>query len=164
MPKYLIIENNIVINVIEANDQAVANSLLTFGQLAIEQVPQFSAVGAGYTYTGTGVVPFVIPNVAVVPPPNQDKPWLWFIDVGPFFDRFGAFKIPILVNADPGVKALITDLQVRKWVDLQNSEVASGLAYISNIIPAFTSDVRLQILTTPVTSEENMALRKLYFS
>lgn len=163
MPKYLIIQNNIVVNVVEANDQAIANSLLTSGQLAVEQISQFSIVGIGYEYTGTGTLPFIIPTIEVQPP-NQNKPWLWFIDVGPFFDRFGAFKIPILVNSDPGVKALITDLQVRKWVDLQNPEVANGLAYISSIIPAFTSDIRLQILTTPVTTEENMALKKLYFS
>lgn len=163
MPKYLVIENNVVTNVIQADNQTIASSLVPSTAIIIEQTTLLDNIGMGYTYTGTGEIPFVIPQEVVVPP-NQATPWLWFIDVGPFFDRFGAFKLPILTSTDPGVKALITDLQIRKWVDLQHTQVSSGLAYISTVIPALTSDIRLQILTTPVTPEENMALRKLYFS
>jgi hypothetical protein len=163
MPKYLIINNNVVSNTIEAPDLALATTLNPGAQLVLEATPLLNNIGIGFVYTGTGLVPFIIPS-QTGGPPTVNTPWTWFIDVGPFFDRFGAFKLPILINSDPGIKGLITDLQVRKWVDLQNNEVAAGLAYISTIIPAFTSDIRLQILTTPVTSEENRALRKLYFS
>ena len=42
----------------------------------------------------------------------------WHIHVGPFFDRFGAFKIPVLASADLVVQALIKDATVRKYIDL----------------------------------------------
>ena len=45
-------------------------------------------------------------------------PAQWRIHVGPFFDRFGAFKIPILASTDPLVQALIKDATVRKYIDL----------------------------------------------
>ena len=43
----------------------------------------------------------------------------WFINVGPFFDRFGAWKLPILSSTDPLVQAVIKDSSVRKYIDLK---------------------------------------------
>jgi len=51
-------------------------------------------------------------------PPAQANPADWYIHVGPFFDRFGAYKIPILASADLLVQALIKDATVRKYIDL----------------------------------------------
>lgn len=87
----------------------------------------------------------------------------WLIDVGPFFDRFGALKMAILTSADAGVKAILTDLQVRHWIDLKRPDVAEGLAYVGSVIPSVTSAVQTAVLTTPVTALENSVLRKLYF-
>lgn len=42
----------------------------------------------------------------------------WKIWVGSFFDRFGAYKIPILASADLEVQACIKDASVRKYIDL----------------------------------------------
>ena len=100
---------------------------------------------------------------APTPPPAPAPVWQWYIDVGPFFDRLGAQKMPVLLSADATVKALIADLQVRKWVDLQRADVAAGLAYIGSVIPAVNSTLRTAILTTPPSKSENLALRKLYF-
>ena len=49
------------------------------------------------------------------------------ISVGAFFDRFGDQKYPILSSSDPGVKALIQDCAVRKYIDLDNPTLPSGL-------------------------------------
>ncbi len=87
----------------------------------------------------------------------------WFIDLGPFFDRFGAAKMAVLTSADVGVKALIADIQIRKWIDLQRADVAAGLAYIGSVVPSLTPALQTTILTTHVTQEENLALRRLYF-
>lgn len=107
-------------------------------------------------------------NYREVPEPPAPEPeppvWEWYIDIGPFFDRFGATKMAVLTSADAGVRALITDLQVRKWVDLQLAEVAQGLAYIGTVVPSVTPALQQTILTTPVLETENLALRKLYFS
>ena len=43
----------------------------------------------------------------------------WFINVGPFFDRFGAYKLPILASADAYVQAVIKDSSVRMYIDLK---------------------------------------------
>ena len=103
------------------------------------------------------------PAPAVVTPPIVVDPCEWLLDLGPFYDRFGAAKMPVLTSPDATVKAIIADCNVRKWIDLQNPDVANGLAYIGTVVAALTPAIQTAILTTPVTAEENRALRKLYF-
>lgn len=62
--------------------------------------------------------------------PTPVKPTEWLIDIGPFFDRFGAAKMAVLTSADAGVKAILADTQVRKWIDLQRADVAQSLSLI----------------------------------
>lgn len=96
--------------------------------------------------------------------PAPVNPTAWLIDIGPFFDRFGAAKMAVLTSADAGVKAILADTQVRKWIDLQRADVAQSIAYIASVVAAVTPALQTAILTTPVTPDENQALRKLYFS
>ena len=51
--------------------------------------------------------------------PEAFRPEDWFINIGPFFDRFGAYKLPILASTDPLVQAVIKDATVRKYIDLK---------------------------------------------
>lgn len=113
------------------------------------------SAGPGWTYDGTNFAPPV--------PPSVVDPCEWLIDIGPFFDRFGAAKMAVLTSADAGVKAILSDVQVRKWIDLKRADVASSLAYIGSKVPSVDATLQTAILTTPVTAEENLALRKLYF-
>ena len=103
----------------------------------------------------------VVPDTPAPAPVNQTE---WLIDIGPFFDRFGAAKMAVLTSADAGVKAILADLQVRKWIDLKRADVATGLQYVGGAVPAVTPAVQSTILTTPVADAENLVLRKLYFS
>ena len=99
--------------------------------------------------------------------PAQPQPapaWAWLIDIGPFFDRFGAAKMAVLTSAEPGVQAIIKDTQIRKWLDLKLPEVAQSVAYVGTKVPAVTAAIQDAILNTPVSQAENLALRKLYFS
>ena len=98
------------------------------------------------------------------PIPESQKPWEWLIDIGPFFDRFGATKMAVLTSSDVGVQAILKDTQVRKWLDLKLPEIASAVAYIGTKIPVVTQELQQSILNTPVAETENLALRKLYFS
>ena len=91
-------------------------------------------------------------------------PCQWLIDIGPFYDRFGAAKMPVLTSADATVKAILSDVSIRKWIDLKRTDVASSLAYIGSVVPALTGTLQTSILNTSVTAEENRALRKSYFS
>ena len=103
----------------------------------------------------------LVPEVAAPAPVN---PCEWLLDLGPFYDRFGAAKMAVLTSADVGVQAILKDVTIRKWIDLQNPEVAQSLAYIGTKVAAVTPALQAAILTTPVNSIENLALRKLYFS
>ena len=98
------------------------------------------------------------------PAPAPD-PTEWLIDVGPFFDRFGPAKLAVLSSSDAAVRALVTDLQVRKWIDLKRADVAQGIdLLISKSIPGLDAALKSAILNTPVQPVENLALRKAYFS
>ena len=97
------------------------------------------------------------PSVPVVDPCE------WLIDIGPFYDRFGPAKMAVLTSTDAGVKAILSDTGVRKWIDLKRTDVASSLAYIGTKVLAVDATLQTAILTTPVAVEENRALRKLYF-
>ena len=97
-------------------------------------------------------------------PQAVDTTTAWFIDIGPFFDRFLTAKMAVLTSTDAGVKAIIADVSIRKWIDLQKPEVASSLAYIGSVVAAVTPALQTSILTTPVDPADNLALRKLYFS
>ena len=103
--------------------------------------------------------------VFVSPEPEPTAaPTEWLIDIGPFFDRFGAAKMAVLTSTDAGVKAILADLQVRKWIDLQREDVFLGLQYVGSVVPEVTAELQATIMTTPVAEVENLALRKLYFS
>ena len=98
------------------------------------------------------------------PTPAPPPAWEWLIDVGPFFDRFGAAKMAVLTSADPGVQAILKDTQIRKWLDLKLPELAQSVAYVGTKVPTVTAELQAAILNTPVAQVENLALRKLYFS
>lgn len=105
-------------------------------------------------------------RLEVEPPAPVPEPPVYstYIDLGPFYDRFKSAKLAVLTSNDPGVKAIIADLNIRKWVDLVRPDVASALQYVGTQVPALTAELQTEILTTPVQDHENLALRKLYFS
>ena len=105
----------------------------------------------------------VVPDTpAPAPAPVNQTEWL--IDIGTFFDRFGAAKMAVLTSADAGVKAILADTQVRKWLDLKRADVVQSIGYIGTVVAAVTPALQTAILTTPVSPEENLALRKQFFS
>ena len=92
------------------------------------------------------------------------EPYSTLIDIGPFFDRFGPAKMAILTSTDLVVQAILTDVSVRKWVDLSLPEIVKAMTVLGMKIPSVTQDVKTGVLRLPVMPEENFALRKLYFS
>ena len=98
------------------------------------------------------------------PPAPAAPEWEWYIDIGPFFDRFGAAKMPVLTSADVGVQAIIKDTQIRKWIDLNLPEIEQSVQYIASKVPKLTAELQDQIVNTKPAEHENLALRKLYFS
>jgi hypothetical protein len=96
-------------------------------------------------------------------PLPQAKPSDSLIDIGPFFDRFGAAKMAILMSPNPMVQAIIKDAQIRKWIDLKKVDIAQALSYISSVVPELTQEIIDNVLHLPVEDFENIALRKTYF-
>ena len=134
---YEILENGVVVNTIVADEDFMLANYPDGNYRESEQLDQ-----------------------PTVPVPIYE----WYIDIGPFFDRFGAAKMAVLTSSDVGVQAIIKDTQVRKWLDLKLPEIASAVAYIGTKVPALTAELQQSILNTPVEEKDNLALRKLYFS
>lgn len=117
-------------------------------------------VGIGWLYA-EGVFTAPPPPVPVVPvPPIYER----YIDIGPFFDRFGTAKLAVLMCTDATVQAILRDTQIRKWIDLSRQDVMDSLNYITTKVPALTPEIVANVIHLPVEEAENMALRKLYFS
>ncbi len=96
--------------------------------------------------------------------PTPVDPAEWLIDIGPFMDRFGPAKLAVLASADATVRALVTDILARKWIDLQRADVAAGIdLLIAAGVSGVDAALKASILTTPVTRLEQLALRRLYF-
>lgn len=47
----------------------------------------------------------------------------WWLDVGPFMDRFGEKALGIVSSQDPIVQGVITLLMPRKYIDLKRSDL-----------------------------------------
>lgn len=50
-------------------------------------------------------------------------PQYWWIDVGPFLDRFGAKALAITSSPDPEVQGLLSLITPRKYVDLKRADL-----------------------------------------
>ena len=89
----------------------------------------------------------------VDPVETPADPANWRIYVGAFFDRFGAYKIPILSSDDPIVQALVKDAGIRKYIGLyeRRGELLQMIGLLQS--KGFAVDAAA-ILDTPPTDEE----------
>ena len=161
--QYALIKNQNVENVIVAEPDFIQHIQAEWDHIEPLDTlhEQGLGVGIGWTYVNNA---FVAPPAPPAPEPVPPPVYEWYIDKGPFFDRFGAQKMAVLLSSDPVIKALLSDINNRHWIDLQRQDVADAVNYIGTVIPAVDSNLKLAILTTPVAAEENLALRKLYFN
>jgi hypothetical protein len=80
----------------------------------------------------------------------DDAPAEYFwVDVGPFFDRFGEKALVITSSEDPEVKGLVTLLLPRKYVDLKRPDLPRmmGLLVAKALITAAEYDAALVLQT-----------------
>ncbi len=73
------------------------------------------------------------------------------ISVGAFFDRFDASKWPILADQTASVRAVVQDASVRKYIDLDRTDLPSGLQVL--IDAGYNIDVQA-ILNNPIQPQE----------
>ena len=95
----------------------------------------------------------------------SDDPRLWWVDVGPFYDRFGPDTLAIAASDHGACKAVQTLTGVRKYIDLQDQRVATMIdMLIATAQPAaqpwapgsgpMTPAKKAAILETPTTEYE----------
>lgn len=119
------------------------------------------------------LLPYVEP--VVVPPTVPEDPCKWLLDVGPFFDRMGLAYYAASNSSDDFVRGFVPNLLSRHWVDLKRSDVIDGLLYMRGVtvpglgtiavpVPGVTQELTDWILGTPAQGDENLVLRKLFFS
>ena len=87
----------------------------------------------------------------VIVPEPPAPPEIRHITVGAFFDRFGDQKWPILADTTASVQALIKDASVRKWINLDDPQVRTGLEMV--VAAGHTIDVDA-IITAPIQPDE----------
>lgn len=81
------------------------------------------------------------------------SPEYWWVEVGAFYDRFGDAKVPVLASANATVQALVRDTQVRKYIDLNRTDVQQFVEFLGTVIPEVTPEIREAVLG-PTTDEE----------
>ena len=141
---FVLIKDNIVHGAIDTTTQH-ANEIIAAGEYNCVSVgSDIPENGSTYDKTTGKFTTPIVPEPVPIPIVKR-------IAVGSFFDRFGKFKYPILASTNVGVQALIKDCSVRKFIDLDNPELPSGLDMI--IAAGFAIDKNL-ILTTSVTMSE----------
>jgi hypothetical protein len=87
----------------------------------------------------------------VIVPEPPAPPEIRHITVGAFFDRFGDQKWPILADTNAGVQALIKDASVRAYINLDDSQVRTGL----EMVVAAGHDIDVDaIITAPIQPDE----------
>ncbi len=141
MKRWALMSGNIVVNVVEqAGPPQIDGAWIECGN-----------AGPGWRYDGTAFAP---PSLAA---PSWGDPTLdpryWWIDVGPFFDRFGLKALGVVSSADPVVQGAVTLCMPRQYIDLKRPDLPSMLDVLVSK-GLITAVEKAAILTNPTTDYE----------
>ena len=109
--QYALINAGQVVNIIEA-DADFIDSLQGFDAAVAHDQAQI-----GWAWDGQQL------HAPLLAPPAPPDPRLWWIDVGPFYDRFGPDALAIAASDHGACKAVQTLTGVRKYVDLKDPRI-----------------------------------------
>jgi len=145
-----------------------------FGWLSQEPIPGRSTTvappadplpdGTAWNFTGHAWVALSTAPVAPPAPPAED-PRLWWLDVGPFYDRFGPDALAIAASDHGACRAVQTLTGVRKYIDLKDPRVSAMIDMLiatqqPEAVPyapgsgPMTAAKKAAILTTPTSEAE----------
>lgn len=82
--------------------------------------------------------------------PYLDPRYHW-LDVGPFFDRFGAKALAVTGSADPQVQGLVTLLLPRKYVDLKRPDLPALLGML--VAKGILTSEEVAAILNPITTD-----------
>lgn len=150
--KYAVIDKGVVVNIIIAQPGSAA---LPSGAVNIESVSPSPSIG--WTYNGGVFTAPVVPTLSWSDP-ALDSRYFW-IDVGPFFDRFGAKALSITGSADVQVQGLVTLLLPRKYVDLKRADLPSMLDLL--VSKGLITAAEKTAVLNPITTEYERHIKGL---
>lgn len=139
--KLATISNGVVINVTLPPPGYVAQE----GELLVS-----GNVAPGWTYDGTTLAP---PPAGPSWADSNLDPRYWWLDKGPFFDRFGAKALAIVSSTDSVVQGLVTLILPRLYIDLRRSDVSTFLDVLVSK-GLITAGEKSAVLNTPTTESE----------
>ena len=125
---YALIKNGVVENVIVATPEFIQTIAQDWDHVEALDTLHEQGLGVGRGWSWDAVTGFTQPPQPVVPV----EPVKRHIAVGSFYDRFGAEKYNILASTDLTVQALIKDVSVRKFIDLDRDDLLLGLQMIQS--------------------------------
>lgn len=98
------------------------------------------------------------------PPAAKDEDTSFYIDVGPFWDRFGAAQLCVLKGTDPDMQAFVQSCMIRKWIYTKHPFIGQGIdRAIALGIPGVDAALKAAIQNTAARWSEQHALIKTYF-
>lgn len=106
------------------------------------------SAGPGWIQVEGGFVDPSAPPAVSWADQGLDPRYHW-IDVGSFFDRFGAKALSITSTTDPEVRGLVTLLLPRKYVDLKRSDLPELLGILVN--KAILTESEMALILWPQT-------------
>lgn len=83
---------------------------------------------------------------------NLDKRY-WWINVGPFFDRFGAKALGVVSSTDPVVQGIVTLTMPREYIDLKRADLSQMLDVLVSK-GLITNAEKTAIIAPPTTEYE----------
>lgn len=112
---------------------------------------------------GGVIVEHETPEAVITNP--QDDPRYWWLDIGPFYDRFGVDAAAIAGSDHPACKAVQTLTGVRKYIDMKDPRIGAMIDILigaqepaaSQFFPGsgpMTPEKKEAILNTPTTEYE----------
>lgn len=140
--RWALIAGGRVANVVEQDDQP---------QIGGQWVACGDA-GPGWSYSGGQFVAPAGPALPQWSDQNLDARY-WWIDVGPFFDRFGPKALAVTGSADTQVQGLVTLVMPRQYIDLKRADLP-GMLELLVAKGLITSGDKGAILTTATTEYE----------
>lgn len=155
--KFAIIQNNIVTNIILSDQLWIEQNNVN----AIDITDLIPQPGPNWNYSN-GVFSEQVASSTPSKPKWSDAnliPQYHWIDVGPFFDRFGAKALTVTGSTDPQVQGLVTLMLPRKYVDLKRADLPMMLDLLvaKGVI---TTDDKTMVMN-PITSEHERHVKGL---
>lgn len=80
-------------------------------------------------------------------------PRYWWVDVGPFFDRFGAKALAVTSSADAQVQGVVQLCMPRQYIDLKRADLPTMIDILVSK-GLITAAEKTAILTTQTTDYE----------